>query len=76
VKSRLRLRLKECLAARERRTGRHLTYRELAQKSGLSVDTIKAIAARPAYNASLRTIERLSDALGVDPFELISTDPR
>ena len=69
--TRLRIRLRECLAQHAERTGRRLSYRELATKAGLSYDTLKAIGSRPNYNASLRTVERLCDALGVTPFELL-----
>jgi transcriptional regulator with XRE-family HTH domain len=76
VKTRLQLRLRECLALHERRTGQRLTYRDLAKKAGLGYDTVKAIGSRPGYNASLRAIERLCDALGVEPFELIGVKRR
>jgi DNA-binding Xre family transcriptional regulator len=76
MKTRLRLRVKECLAAREKRTGEHLSYRDLAKKTGLSYDTIKALASRPGYNASLRTIEQLCDALGVGFTDIVATERR
>jgi len=48
----------------------------LAKKAGLGYDTVKAIGSRPGYNASLRAIEKLCDALGVEPFELIGVKRR
>ena len=71
MKNRIRLRLRECLDRQERQTGIRLSYRELASRSGLSYDTVKAIASRPSYNASLRAVERLADALGVSAGELL-----
>jgi DNA-binding Xre family transcriptional regulator len=76
MKTRLRLRLRECIAEHHKRTGEALTYRDLAKRSGLSYDTVKAIGSRPRYNASLRAIERLCDALGVKPFDLIGEGHR
>ena len=71
MKARLRIRLKECLELHTTRTGEHLTYRELAARAGLSYDTVKAIASRPSYNASLRAVEKLCGALDVGPWELL-----
>jgi len=70
MKTRLRLRLRECIATYERRTGRPLSYRELSKMTGLSYDTIKKMGSTD-YNASLRAVERLCDALGVSPAELL-----
>jgi DNA-binding Xre family transcriptional regulator len=53
------------------RTGTRLTYEALAQKSGLSVATIQSLAARPTYNTTLSTVERLCCALGCQPGELL-----
>jgi putative transcriptional regulator len=69
--SRLRIRLRECLDLYERRTGRRMTYPELAKKSGLSEETVQSIATRRTYNATLKTIERLCVALRVTPAELL-----
>lgn len=71
MRNRIRIRLRECLDGKERQTGSRPTYRELAALSGLSYDAVKAIASRPSYNASLRAVERLADALGVNAGELL-----
>lgn len=68
---RLRLRLSHCLDLHEQRTGERPTYGELATRAGVSLDTVKSIATRPAYNATLRTVERLCTALGVAPADLL-----
>ena len=68
---RLRIQLKECLARYERRTGHRMTYAELASKTGLSEATIKSLASRPTYNATVRTIETICVALRVDPADLL-----
>lgn len=51
----------------EARSGHRLTYEELAQLSGVSVDTVKSIANRNDYNTSLKTVSDISKILGVDP---------
>jgi DNA-binding Xre family transcriptional regulator len=53
------------------RTGRRLTYPELARKAGLSEETVQSIATRRGYNATLKTVERLCVALRVSPTELL-----
>ena len=68
---RLRIRLKECLTLYEKRTRRRLTYDELAERAGMSAGTIQAIAVRGEYNATLRTVQRLCEALEVTPVELL-----
>jgi putative transcriptional regulator len=68
---RLRIRLRECLDLNAKRTGRRLTYPELAQKAGLSEETVQSIASRRSYNATLRTVERLCLALRVTPTDLL-----
>jgi DNA-binding Xre family transcriptional regulator len=71
TRRRLRISLRDALARYEERTGIKLTYAELATKTGLSEATVKSLASRPSYNATLRTIERLCVALRVDPAELL-----
>lgn len=68
---RIRLRLKECVALYEKRTHQRLTYADLADRTGISAGTIQAIAVRGQYNATLLTVQRLCDALGVTPAELL-----
>lgn len=68
----IRIRLRECLDLYERRSGRRISYPELARRAGLSEDTIESIASRASYNPTLRTIERLCNALDVSPNELLS----
>lgn len=68
----IRVRLRECLDLYERRTGDRLSYPELAKRAGLSEDTIESIASRDTYNPTIRTIERICNALGVEPAELLA----
>jgi transcriptional regulator with XRE-family HTH domain len=72
MRRRIHIRLRECLELYEHRTGNRLSYRELARRAGVSEDTIESIASRSSYNPTLRTLERLCDALNVSPNELLS----
>lgn len=67
----LRIRLREAMDAYRKRMGVRLTYRTLAEISGLSISTLQSLAARPTYNTRLSTIERLCVALGCQPGDLL-----
>lgn len=68
------IRLRECLAEYERRTGRALSYRELAARADMSYDAVKAIATRPRYNASIKTVATLCSVLGVSLADMVVLD--
>jgi len=67
----LRIRLREAMEANRKRTGERWTYETLARVSGLSIPTLQSIAARPHYNATLSTVERLCIALDCAPSDLL-----
>lgn len=67
----LRVRLREAIALAEKRTGERVTYDFLARATGLSRATIEALGSRPGCNPRLSTIERLCNALDVEPEELL-----
>lgn len=67
----LRKRFGSLVAAHRRRLG--LTQEALAEKAGISVDIISKVEVG-ATGARFPVIERLADALGVDPAELFSTE--
>jgi DNA-binding Xre family transcriptional regulator len=71
TRRRIRLRLRHAMDLYERRTGRPISYPELAKKAGLSPATIESIGSRSDYNTTLRTLERLCVALRVTPSELL-----
>lgn len=54
---------------REARAKKLLSVRELAQKSGASVSTIRN-AEQGIYTPSLRVVRQIAEALGVDPNEV------
>ena len=67
----LRIRLREAMDAHRKKTGVRFTYRTLAAAAGLSVSTLQSLAARPAYNTRLSTVERLCVALDCGPGDLL-----
>jgi DNA-binding Xre family transcriptional regulator len=67
----MRVRLRETLERYYERTGRRLSYEDLAVLSGLSKASIESIATRTHYLPSLSAVERLCLALGCDPGELL-----
>lgn len=56
----------------EMRKARGLTQDELAKKAGVSRRTIARIEVNPEYNANVKLLKRLADALGCTTNELIS----
>ena len=57
-----------------RRTGERMTYKRLAQRTGLSRQTLESVASRPNYNSTLDTIARLCRALDCQPSDLLVLD--
>ena len=64
------------MEAYKRRNGVRLTYESLSAMTGISVDTLQSLAARPGYNTTLSTVEKLCKALQCSPGDLLelSTD--
>ena len=71
----LRVRLKEVIEAYEARTGKRMTYEQLASATGISRATIESLASRTDYNTTLATISKVCDALGCAPGELLEMTP-
>lgn len=61
--------LRSLIQAYEAKTGLRISYQELSEMCGISVDTLKSLAARPTYNATLGVITSISLALGVSPLK-------
>lgn len=68
------VRLREMIRAFEMRTGQRLTYAQLAARSGVARATVESLASRPAYNATLDTIDKLCEALQCDLADLIQRE--
>lgn len=69
------IRLREQMKELRRRTGEVVTYATLASRTGLSVETLQSMAARPGYNTRLSTIEKLCHALDCEPGDLLELQP-
>ena len=65
----LRFNLKTALSQYEAKTGLRLTYEELSQLAEISVDTIKSLATRNNYNATLHLISQISRVLNINPID-------
>lgn len=63
----LRFDLKAAISDFNRRTGLHLTYDQISEMSGLSVDTLKSLANRQDYNATFKIISEICTVLGSNP---------
>ena len=65
----LRFNLKDAMQSYEAKTGIRLTYEELSNLTKISQETLKSIATRPSYNATLKMITEISLALNISPVE-------
>ncbi len=65
-----RFRVKELLEAAG------MNQSELARQSGVSLVTINAIANNRTEQVKLETLDRLAEALGVEPGDLLEREPR
>lgn len=71
----LRVLLREVMEDHRRRTGERITYECLAQRTGLSRQTLESIASRETYNTTLDTISKLCRALRCQPGDLLALTP-
>ena len=69
------VKLREAIGNYERRTGKRLTYAELAKRAGLSRATVEALGSRTTYNTTLQTIDRLCAVLECDVTDLLEYRP-
>ena len=73
------IKLREAMEAYRRKTGERMTYRRLAERTGIAQGTLEVIGRRLGYNATLATIEKISHALDVplhDMLEIIDEPPK
>jgi DNA-binding Xre family transcriptional regulator len=66
----IKVKLREAMENFRQRTGVRLTYDLLAEKTGISVDTLQSLATRASYNTRLTTIDKLCRALDCLPGDL------
>lgn len=55
---------------------RGITQSELARLSGVSFATINRLCTNATAQVSLDTLDRIANALGVEPGDLIARDPK
>ena len=65
------IKLREAMEAYWRRTGVRITYKKLAEKTGLSAGGLRIMGTKLGYNATLRTIGKLCLALETTPGALL-----
>jgi len=70
----LKFELKDALQSYEAKTGVRLTYEDMANMIGVSVDTVKSLATRSDYNASFKLISDIAKSLGVNPISFFKWD--
>lgn len=66
------IRLKYAIERYKKNTGEKLTYQMLADRTGISLDTLQSLATRQSYNTTLSTVEKLCNALQCSPGELLT----
>lgn len=65
------VKLRAAMESYRHRTDRRITYAELAERTGISAQTLSSIASRSSYKPGLDTIEKLCRALDVTPGDLL-----
>ncbi|OOE56249.1 helix-turn-helix domain-containing protein [Salinivibrio kushneri] len=71
----IKIKLKEVLERHKELTGEIITYKELAERTGLARSTLESLGSRPTYNATMSTIDALCSALNCTPSELLEYSP-
>lgn len=56
----------------EARTGLRVGYQQIAEQCQVSADTIKSLAARPSYNATLQLISKIGSTLSTNPIRFMT----
>ena len=73
------IKLREAMEAYRRRTGERMTYKLLAERTGIAHGTLQIMGSQPGYNATIATLEKICRALSVDfgnLLELIDDPPK
>ncbi|HEY4343244.1 MAG TPA: helix-turn-helix domain-containing protein [Parvibaculum sp.] len=65
------IKLREAIERHQVKTGIRLTYEDIAERTGLSLATLQSLASRANYNATLKTVEKLCQALDCEPGDLL-----
>ena len=73
------IKLREAMEAYRRRTGERVTYKVLAERTGIAHGTLQIMGSQPGYNATLAILEKICRALDVnfaDLLELMDDPPK
>ena len=73
------IKLREAMEAYRRRTGERMTYKRLAERTGIAKGTLEVIGKRLGYNATIGTLENICVELDVsfgDLLEIIPDPPK
>ncbi len=70
----IRFELRRAMMDFQARTGIKMSYDELSNDIGVSVETLKSIATRKNYNATFGVISKISLSLGIDPIDYFIWD--
>ena len=73
------IKLRDAMEAHRRRTGERMTYKKLAELTGISDSTLRKIGGSLTHHTTLANIETLCRALEVTPgdmLELIDDPPK
>lgn len=65
----LRFDLRHLLDDYQAKSGIRLSYEELGNMTGISVDTLKSIVSREDYNTTLATISKIASSLALCPIK-------
>jgi DNA-binding Xre family transcriptional regulator len=68
---RVYIKLREAIQAYKLLTGKRMTYRILAERTGLAEATLENIGGRRKHNANLSTIAKICGALHITPGDLL-----
>ena len=69
------IKLKEAMLAYERRTQQKVTYKLLAEWTGISSETLQSVGSRRGYHTTMANLEKISLALEVAPGDLLEIIP-
>ena len=75
MSSRVAMKLREAIQAYKRRTGERMTYRILAERTGIALGTLQNLGSHPYFNTTLTTVGKICDALSITPADLLELVP-
>ena len=71
INYRIVVKLREAMLAFKRRTGGKMTYKILAERTGLAAGTLHNMGSKPRYAPGLATLAKICVALNATPGDLL-----